>query len=46
MRGGYEYVGDTRTVDVHIAGLRDKIAGSSVRIQTVWSVGYKLVAGT
>ena len=41
---GYEYVGDTRTVDVHIAGLRDKIAGSDVRIQTVWSVGYKLVA--
>ena len=40
---GYEYVGDTRTVDVHIAGLRDKISGSSVRIQTVWSVGYKLV---
>jgi len=40
---GYEYVGDTRTVDVHIAGLRDKISGSTVRIQTVWSVGYKLV---
>ncbi len=43
---GYDYVGETRTVDVHIAGLREKIAGSSVRIQTVWSVGYKLVAGT
>ena len=43
---GYEYVGDTRTVDVHIAGLRDKIAGSAVRIQTVWSVGYKLVTQT
>ena len=40
---GYEYVGDTRTVDVHIAGLREKIAGSGVRIQTVWGVGYKLV---
>lgn len=40
---GYDYVGDTRTVDVHIAGLREKIAGSSVRIQTVWGVGYKLV---
>jgi two-component system, OmpR family, alkaline phosphatase synthesis response regulator PhoP len=40
---GYDYVGDTRTVDVHVAGLRDKIAGASVRIQTVWSVGYKLV---
>jgi two-component system, OmpR family, alkaline phosphatase synthesis response regulator PhoP len=42
---GYDYVGDTRTVDVHIAGLRDKLEGANVRIQTVWSVGYKLVAG-
>jgi DNA-binding response OmpR family regulator len=42
---GYDYVGDTRTVDVHIAGLRDKLEGCEVRIQTVWSVGYKLVAG-
>jgi two-component system, OmpR family, alkaline phosphatase synthesis response regulator PhoP len=41
---GYDYVGDTRTVDVHVAGLREKIAGSGVRIQTVWGVGYKLVA--
>jgi two-component system, OmpR family, alkaline phosphatase synthesis response regulator PhoP len=41
---GYDYVGDTRTVDVHIAGLREKIRDSSVRIQTVWGVGYKLVA--
>jgi len=40
---GYDYVGDTRTVDVHVAGLRDKISGANVRIQTVWSVGYKLV---
>jgi DNA-binding response OmpR family regulator len=43
---GYEYVGETRTVDVHVAGLRDKLAGSSVRIQTVWSIGYKLVVDT
>jgi DNA-binding response OmpR family regulator len=42
---GYDYLGDSRTVDVHIAGLRDKIAGSSVHIQTVWGIGYKLVAG-
>jgi DNA-binding response OmpR family regulator len=42
---GYDYVGDTRTVDVHVAGLREKISGSGVRIQTVWGVGYKLVAG-
>jgi DNA-binding response OmpR family regulator len=43
---GYEYVGETRTVDVHVAALREKLAGSSVRIQTVWSIGYKLVADT
>jgi DNA-binding response OmpR family regulator len=41
---GYDYVGETRTVDVHMSSLRDKIAGSRVRIQTVWSVGYKLVS--
>jgi len=40
---GYDYVGDTRTVDVHVAGLRDKIAQAHVKIQTVWGVGYKLV---
>jgi DNA-binding response OmpR family regulator len=40
---GYDYVGDTRTVDVHVAGLRDKIAQARVKIQTVWGVGYKLV---
>jgi DNA-binding response OmpR family regulator len=40
---GYDYVGDTRTIDVHIAGLREKIRDSAVRIQTVWGVGYKLV---
>jgi two-component system, OmpR family, alkaline phosphatase synthesis response regulator PhoP len=42
---GYDYIGDTRTVDVHIAGLREKLRESAVRIQTVWGVGYKLVAG-
>jgi DNA-binding response OmpR family regulator len=41
---GYDYLGDSRTVDVHSAGLRDKIADSSVHIQTVWGIGYKLVA--
>ncbi len=41
---GYEYVGDSRTIDVHITWLRDKISGSkNVRIQTIWGVGYKLV---
>jgi len=41
---GYEYVGDSRTIDVHVTWLRDKISDSkNVRIQTIWGVGYKLV---
>jgi len=40
---GYEYFGDTRTVDVHVAHLRDKLQGSSAHIQTVRGTGYKLV---
>ncbi len=40
---GYDYVGETRTVDVHIAQLRKKLAASTVRIETVIGVGYKLV---
>ena len=40
---GYDYYGETRTVDVHIAHLRDKLEGSDVVIETVWGVGYKLV---
>ena len=42
---GYDYYGETRTVDVHIAHLRDKLEGNDVAIQTVWGVGYKLVVG-
>jgi DNA-binding response OmpR family regulator len=42
---GYDYYGETRTVDVHIARLRDKLEGSDVVIETVWGVGYKLVIG-
>ena len=39
---GYEYVGDTRTVDVHIKRLREKLnGGSSWQISTVWGIGYK-----
>lgn len=39
---GYEYVGDTRTVDVHIKRLREKINDhESWRIATVWGIGYK-----
>ncbi len=40
---GYEFYGQTRTVDVHIAHLRDKLKGSSLQIETVWGMGYKLV---
>ena len=39
---GYEYVGDTRTVDVHIKRLREKVHDSdNWSIGTVWGVGYK-----
>jgi DNA-binding response OmpR family regulator len=40
---GYEFYGQTRTVDVHIAHLRDKLSQSDVVIETVWGMGYKLV---
>ena len=39
---GYEYVGDTRTVDVHIKRIREKIHDNEYwSISTVWSIGYK-----
>jgi len=39
---GYEYVGDTRTVDVHIKRLREKINDhNNWRIATIWGIGYK-----
>ncbi|HHS98452.1 MAG TPA: response regulator transcription factor [Chloroflexi bacterium] len=41
---GYDFYGESRTVDVHIAHLRKKLADSNVRIETVVGVGYKLVA--
>jgi two-component system, OmpR family, alkaline phosphatase synthesis response regulator PhoP len=41
---GYEYSVDTRTVDVHISTLRDRLINASARIETVWGVGYKLVS--
>ncbi|MBI2863077.1 MAG: response regulator transcription factor [Chloroflexi bacterium] len=40
---GYNFPGDTRTVDVHVGWLRGKLAGADVEIRTVWGVGYKLV---
>ena len=39
---GYEYFGETRTVDVHIRQLRKKLEG--IPIETVWGVGYRLGA--
>ncbi|MCR4813536.1 MAG: response regulator transcription factor [Lachnospiraceae bacterium] len=44
---GYDYTGDTRTVDVHIKRIREKIKDTQDwRIDTVWGVGYKfLVTG-
>ena len=40
---GYDYYGNTRTVDVHIKKKKKKLAGSKVKIETVTKVGYKLV---
>jgi two-component system alkaline phosphatase synthesis response regulator PhoP len=40
---GYDFYGETRTVDVHIAQLRKRLADSSAEIETVLGVGYKLV---
>lgn len=42
---GYEYMGDTRTVDVHIKRLREKIKDhESWKISTIWGIGYKFEA--
>lgn len=39
---GYEYLGDTRTVDVHIKRLREKISDHEHwKIATIWGIGYK-----
>lgn len=39
---GYEYIGDTRTVDVHVKRLREKIKDhKSWSLATVWGIGYK-----
>ena len=39
---GYEYIGDTRTVDVHVKRLREKIKDhENWQISTVWGIGYK-----
>ena len=44
---GYEYIGDTRTVDVHIKRLREKIKDHNFwRIATIWGIGYKFESRT
>lgn len=41
---GYDFYGDSRTVDVHVAHVRAHLRGSATtRIETVWGIGYKLV---
>ena len=43
---GYEYIGDTRTVDVHIKRIREKIGDHpSWKISTIWGIGYKFETG-
>jgi len=39
---GYDFYGETRTVDVHVNHLRDKLASSGVDIETLRGTGYKL----
>ena len=43
MVWGFDYYGETRTVDVHVNHLREKIARSGASIQTVRGMGYKMV---
>jgi DNA-binding response OmpR family regulator len=41
---GFDYVGQTRTIDVHVAHLRKILTGSHVSIETITGIGYKLVS--
>ncbi len=43
---GFDFYGQTRTVDVHIAHLRKKLTGSACQIETVTGIGYKLVTNS
>jgi DNA-binding response OmpR family regulator len=40
---GYDYAGETRTVDVHVQHLRSKLNNAKVQIETLRGVGYKLI---
>ncbi|MBP1706753.1 MAG: OmpR family two-component response regulator, partial [Chloroflexi bacterium] len=42
MVWGFDYYGETRTVDVHVNHLREKLSDSGVNIETLRGVGYKL----
>ncbi|HEY4669113.1 MAG TPA: response regulator transcription factor [Tepidiformaceae bacterium] len=42
---GYDYAGETRTVDVHVQHLRSKLSNAKVHIETLRGVGYKLADG-
>jgi two-component system, OmpR family, alkaline phosphatase synthesis response regulator PhoP len=45
---GYDYYGDTRTVDVHIRHMREKLGEDSAKpryVETVWGLGYKFREG-
>ncbi len=44
MVWGFDYYGETRTVDVHINHLREKLAAADAQIETIRGMGYKLVA--
>jgi DNA-binding response OmpR family regulator len=43
MVWGFDFYGQTRTVDVHVAHLRNKLEGCTAEIETVWGVGYKMI---
>jgi DNA-binding response OmpR family regulator len=40
---GFAFPGETRTVDVHVKQLRDKLEGATAKIETIWGVGYRIV---
>jgi len=41
---GFDFAGQTRTVDMHVAQIRRRLTGSTLHIETITGVGYKLVA--
>jgi two-component system alkaline phosphatase synthesis response regulator PhoP len=43
MVWGYDYYGETRTVDVHVNHLRERMTGSRVSIETLRGTGYKMI---